>query len=148
MTRWIAGLAALTWSAVSAAALAQVDATRSVWMSGADLRTTFSGQTIAGLYPSGRGFVETYETGGRVRYRDEQRDVSGRWSVASGTFCTIYDGDASGGCYTVRQMGENCYEFYFVSRSSRGLPRLDEPTWTAQAWITDKPSTCVAGSEV
>lgn len=121
----------------------------SLWMSEADLEATFAGKTIAGLYPNGRGFVETYHLGGRVLYRDDLRRVFGRWHVASGTFCTIYDGDNTGGCYSVRRMGKNCFEFYFMSRKDGGArQRPEQPTWTAQAWLSDTPSTCVAGAEV
>ena len=118
------------------------------WMDEADLKTTFSGQTIAGLYPSGRMFVETYHRGGRVAYRDDVRNVGGRWGVKASSFCTIYDGDASGGCYSVRRMGENCFEFYFLARTDSESRRPEEPNWTAQAWLSNKPSTCVAGTEV
>lgn len=120
----------------------------SLWMSEADLETTFAGKTIAGLYPNGRGFLETFHVGGRVHYRDDIRRVSGNWHVKSGTFCTIYDGENTGGCYSVRRMGENCFEFYFISRNEGARRRPEEPTWTAQAWLSDTPSTCVAGAEV
>lgn len=119
-----------------------------LWMNDSDLKATFEGKTIAGLYPSGRGFVETYHRGGRVAYQDQVRQVGGRWSVSAGTFCTIYDGDAAGGCYSVRRMGQNCFEFYFSSRTEQDKRRPEEPTWTAQAWLSDSPSTCVAGAEV
>lgn len=121
---------------------------KSFWMDEADLDATFSGQTIAGLYPNGRGFVETFYQGGRVTYQDELRKVGGRWVVKAGTFCTIYDGDASGGCYSVRRTGDNCYEFYFIARTEEQARRPGEPTWTAQAWLSNKPSSCVAGAEV
>lgn len=118
------------------------------WMSDADLEKTFAGKTIVGIYPSGRGFVETFDIGGRVDYRDDRRRVFGRWSVTARTFCTIYEGDASGGCFLVRRMSENCFEFYFAARSNRQDPRPEDPSWSAQAWLLDAPSTCVAGSEV
>lgn len=118
------------------------------WMSAGDLTLTFSGKTIAGVYPSGRVFVETYHVGGRVKYHDQVRQVGGRWRVSQGSFCTIYDGDGTGGCYSVRRTGENCFEFYFISRDENQSDGPGDPSWTAQAWITDKPSTCVAGSEV
>lgn len=119
-----------------------------IWMTQSDLKQTFSGKTIAGVYPSGRGFIETFNVGGRILYRDEQRHVSGRWTVNQRAFCTIYDGDATGGCYLVRRMGENCYEFYFISRTVNANRKPEDLTWTAQAWLSEKPSTCVAGAEV
>lgn len=119
-----------------------------LWMDDSDLKTTFEGKTIAGHYPAGHGFIETFHRGGRVAYQDQVRQVGGRWSVSGGTFCTIYDGDAAGGCYSVRRMGPNCFEFYFISRTKQDKRRPEEQAWTAQAWISDRPSTCVAGAEV
>jgi len=136
----------VTW--VWALCVASSGALAILWMDDADLETTFSGKTIAGLYPSGRGFVETFRIGGRVQYQDDRRRVSGRWTINSGNFCTIYEGDNTGGCYSVRRMGKNCFEFYFISRTENTKRRPEEPTWTAQAWLSDATSTCVAGSEV
>ncbi len=135
-----------TW--VWAMSVASSGSSASLWMNEADLETTFNGKTIAGLYPSGRAFVETFRRGGRVHYRDDLRRVSGQWTISSGNFCTFYEGDNTGGCYSVRRMGENCFEFYFISRSEGTRRRPEEPTWTAQAWLSDSPSTCVAGAEV
>ena len=45
------------------------------------------------------------------------RECGGHWSVASGTFCTIYDDDPTGGCFRVQKTGANCFEFYFVART-------------------------------
>lgn len=133
---------------MSGLAMIGTAAAASLWMNDGELKKTFRGKTIAGLYPSGRGFVETYTRSGRVYYRDDLRRVSGRWSVSSGNFCTLYDGDNSGGCYVVRRVGKNCFEFYFNSPDDTSNQRPEEPAWTAQAWLTDTPSTCVAGSEV
>ena len=139
---------ALLWALfISVFSIAQAGSA-DIWMSDVELKTTFAGKTVAGRYPNGRGFIETYHIGGRVQYRDEQRRVSGRWSITGRSFCTIYDKEASGGCYSVRRMSDNCYEFYFISRTDTASPNSDKLSWTAQAWLSDQPSTCVAGSEV
>jgi hypothetical protein len=119
------------------------------WMSDNELQATFDGRAVDGHYEDGDRFEETYMTGGRVSYRDSNRSSGGRWSIQSGTFCTIYDDDPAGGCYRVRRDGENCFEFYFVARTeaqASGDPRT--PHWTARAWYKDKPSTCVDGQNV
>jgi hypothetical protein len=76
------------------------------------------------------------------------RASGGQWSVHAGAFCTIYDNDRAGGCYLVRKMSENCFEFYFIARTEQQALRPGRPTWTAQAWLKGDPSTCVAGAEV
>lgn len=119
-----------------------------LWMNDSELRNAFSGHTIAGIYPSGRGFVETYEPDGRVVYRDDRQYVTGRWSISANTFCTIYQADTYGGCYSVRRTSSNCFEFYFLSRTDGVTPRPEEPAWTAQAWLMDQPATCAPGSEI
>lgn len=119
------------------------------WMSDADLSATFHGRSIKGEYEDGDTFSETYAADGSVAYRDERRASGGKWSVRSGTFCTIYDDDPSGGCYRVRRESENCFEFHFVARTEAEAekdPR--KPDWTARGWFPDKPSTCTDGESV
>jgi hypothetical protein len=114
-----------------------------IWMTEADLEAALAGKAVAGEYPNGRPFKETYEAGGRVSYADDLHASGGRWSIEAGTFCTIYDDDPMGGCFRVHKVGSNCYEFYFVARTeeqARKDPK--EPDWTARAWLEDEPSTC------
>lgn len=117
-----------------------------VWMTDAELRASFAGTTIDGQYVDGRSFRERYETGGALVY-DEQagkRRMTGYWNIVSGRFCTIYDGVASGGCFRVRQVSGNCFEFFFETRTEEEARRstLRKPTWTARAWRIDLVSTC------
>lgn len=114
------------------------------WMSEAEITSSFSGQTVDGEYPSGATFRETYAADGSVAYEDELRTTSGRWSVRSGSFCTIYDDDPTGGCFRVRKAGANCYEFYFTGRSEADAerPLRETPSWTARAWLDGEASTC------
>jgi hypothetical protein len=124
-------------------------AVKTVWMSNAELTATFGGQNIVGEYENGETFQETYAADGAVSYRDALRTSGGRWSVGAGSFCTIYDGDPSGGCYRVRQASENCFEFHFVARTAAEAEKNPRtPDWTARGWFPDKPRTCIDGESV
>jgi hypothetical protein len=119
------------------------------WMGDADIRRAFAGQTIDGHYANGQTFTESYLAGGRIDYREQARTLTGRWSVEAGTFCTIYDTSPTGGCFRVRQLSANCYEFYFVARDeSEAVARPGKPSWTARGWHNDKRSTCEEGANV
>ncbi len=114
------------------------------WMTDEELRATFHGVTVVGQYSDGRSFSELYATDNHLEYFEGPMENTGHWSVISGTFCTIYRGDLSGGCYRVTRKGSNCFEFYFVARTEDQVRRRREgrPGWTAQAWIKDKAQTC------
>lgn len=113
------------------------------WMSNAELRTAFSGVTLEGKYGSGKPFSETYRADGRVAYQERGATIGGKWSVEAGTFCTIYDADPTGGCYRVRQVGANCFEFYFVARTEeKAQSEPGRPAWTARGSVTGKPGAC------
>ena len=118
------------------------------WMTEAELRTTFGGQTIDGHYQSGRAFSETYGSSGRIDYKDTGRATKGRWSVVDGTFCTIYDDDPTGGCFRVMKQRPNCFEFYFVARTEDEASRPRNPDWTARGWLSTETSTCTEGANV
>ncbi len=114
-----------------------------IWMNETDLRAALAGKAVAGEYPSGREFHETYEADGRVAYADDLRASGGHWSIESGAFCTIYDDDPMGGCFRVHKVGSNCYEFYFVARTEEEARAAQkEPSWTARAWLEQEPATC------
>jgi hypothetical protein len=114
-----------------------------VFMSEADMTASFGGKTITGQYADGVGFSETYGADGRIDYRERGRDMTGRWLVRAGTFCTLYDTSPTGGCYRVVRRGPNCFEFYFIARDETQAERRPGlPSWTAQAWIKDLPATC------
>jgi hypothetical protein len=113
-----------------------------------DLRRTFAGATIDGHYQSGRTFTEHYDAAGRVDYRDEARKTGGRWTIVSGSFCTLYDEDPTGGCFRVARTGANCFEFYFVARTEDEARRPRDPDWTARGWLAREASTCGEGANV
>lgn len=121
---------------------------RSPWMSEDELTRTFGGQTIDGHYPNGRTFTETYRAEGRIDYEDELRSSGGRWTVASGAFCTIYDSEPTGGCFRVMKSGPNCFDFYFVARTEDEADTPRSPDWSAQGWLRDEASTCAEGANV
>ena len=110
------------------------------------LRAAFAGHSIAGQYVDGRTFRETYEADGSLDYVDQgqARRLVGHWSIIKNRFCTIYRGDASGGCFRVHRASANCFEFYFETRTEAEVrgSTLRNPTWTARAWRTDSVSTC------
>lgn len=116
------------------------------YMSDDEIRAALGGKSIDGHYRSGRTFTETYRADGRLTYRDDIRESGGHWSLVNGSFCTIYDGDASGGCFRVRRSGSNCYEFYFVARTEAEAVNPREPDWTARGWYNDRKDTCVEGA--
>jgi hypothetical protein len=116
------------------------------WMSDAELNAAFSSRAVDGEYPNGETFTETYAADGRVEYSDDLRQNAGQWSVRAGTFCTIYDNDSSGGCFRVRKIGTNCYEFFFVARDEEAVEQgpSEATDWSARAWQQDRRSTCKA----
>ena len=119
------------------------------WMSAEDITAQFKGVAIDGHYASGRAFTEEYAANGRLEYRERDRHTRGRWSVEAGTFCTIYDQDPTGGCYRVKRVGRNCFEFYFVARTEDQARRdPNTPSWTARGWIRTEPATCADGANV
>mgnify|MGYP000377278579 CR=1 FL=1 len=131
------------------AALVRADNGEGVWMSDSDLNRQFRGAEIDGHYASGRTFSEAYHTDGRLAYRERNRETRGRWSIEAGSFCTIYDSDASGGCYRVRRIGRNCFEFYFVARTEEQVRQdPDRPRWTARGWVKSEAATCADGASV
>lgn len=142
------------WSVASVAAagfLAIVPAASALsdWMSEAELETTFMDVAIEGKYSDGRPFHERYRADRRVEYHEQNMTTGGSWSVHSGTFCTIYDGDTSGGCFRVKQVSGNCYEFYFVARTTAEAEADQRrPAWTARGSIVGKPGACTEESTV
>ena len=114
------------------------------WMSDEEIRKAFAGVTINGVYVDGSSFTESYSIAGRINYRDPRKSMTGRWSVTSRSFCTLYDDYITGGCFRVSRHSANCYEFYFLASSESEAARLDlGPTrWTARGWDRSKPATC------
>jgi hypothetical protein len=114
------------------------------WMDDTALRAAFSGKTIQGNYASGKPFTETYKADGSIDYSEQSVAYHGHWSLQAGAFCTIYHSDPTGGCFQVRQVSTNCYEFYFVTRTEAEAAgrELSRPAWTARAAVSDRDETC------
>jgi len=116
------------------------------WMTEAELRDRFAAAKISGEYVDGRTFSERYGKDNRLTYRESTQKMmwSGSWSIVNGRFCTIYDNFGTGGCFRVRQVSLNCFEFYFDTRTEEEAraSTLTKPSWTARAWRTDQLSTC------
>lgn len=131
----VAGLTALPVCAVQS---------KLQWLSGGEIMQQFNDATIDGRYASGKAFTERYAADGRLTYKEPGVTLSGHWSVTAGTLCTIYDFEASGGCYRVARVDENCYEFYFVSRTEAAAPGPEDgkPAWTARGALQGKASAC------
>ncbi|MFM9938719.1 MAG: hypothetical protein ACKVP7_04395 [Hyphomicrobiaceae bacterium] len=114
------------------------------WMGDAEIRRTFGGISIDGVYADGVKFTESYTEGGRITYRDPRKAMSGRWSVVNHAFCTLYDEYSSGGCFKVSRHSANCYEFYFLTGNESEAAAAEgiRPNWTALGWDRTKPATC------
>ncbi|MEQ1613333.1 MAG: hypothetical protein ABL904_11315 [Hyphomicrobiaceae bacterium] len=130
---------ALLLSTTIAAAQAGID-----WMGDDEIRKTFAGITINGVYIDGIRFTESYADGGGISYRDPRKAMSGRWSVINQSFCTLYDEHVTGGCFKVSRHSSNCYEFYFLAGTEveAAKPEGARPSWTARGWDQAKPTTC------
>lgn len=127
----------------TAAIAGATGAAESEWMSESELETAFYDVAVEGKYADGRPFHERYNANRRVEYREGGMSTGGTWSVQSGTFCTIYDGDSAGGCFRVKKVSGNCFEFYFVARTEAEAERDPRrPAWTARASIVGKPGAC------
>jgi hypothetical protein len=129
---------------VSGLAAAPASAVQSRWLSGDEILTQFKDATIDGRYASGKAFTERYGADGRLTYTEASMTLGGHGSVTEGTLCTIYEFDASGGCYRVARVDTNCYEFYFVSRTEAAAPGPPDgkPAWTARGALQGKASAC------
>jgi len=129
---------------VSGLAAAPASAVQSRWLSGNEILAQFKDATIDGRYASGKAFTERYGADGRLTYTEASLALGGHWSVTEGTLCTIYEFDASGGCYRVARVDTNCYEFYFVSRTEAAAPGPSDgkPAWTARGALQGKASAC------
>jgi len=129
---------------VSGLAQQQGEREGAAWLSGKDIERTFSGRTLKGHYADKRPFEETYKPDGGLVYEEPFRRLTrGRWSVRADAFCTIYETDPTGGCYRVRRVGPNCWEFYFIARTEElAEENPGRPSWTARGWYRDQPASC------
>lgn len=133
-------------AALPRSGLAQDD----TWLSDAQIESHLKGRTLDGMYASGRRFTESYLEGGALQYSEDGLTLTGRWSVRSGTLCTIYDTDPTGGCFRVTAPSHNCLEFYFVTRTEATAPGSPDtkPDWTARGAVEGKAEACAESADV
>ncbi len=116
------------------------------WLSEAQMRAAFAGQTVTGMYFWRVVYSETYHADGRITYWDPVNGaVTGRWHFSNQGFCTFYDNTISGGCFALRQVGDNCFENYMIEGQDTGPLRPDETKpYVSQLWLNTAPATCEA----
>ena len=96
------------------------------------LEAELGGHVIKGYYVGTRlNFIEAYQPGGRIAYKDDLKADAGRWFIAGRAFCTYYD-KISGGCWYVIKRSVNCFEFHAAS------PTGDDPV-TREALLEAEP---------
>jgi hypothetical protein len=115
-----------------------------MWMSDDEIRRAFAGTSIDGAYIDGLSFTEAYADDGSIAYRDKRKAMTGKWSIVNNSFCTLYHGIVTGGCFKVLQRSANCFEFYFLASTEieAAMPKPRRPSWTARGWNKAKPATC------
>lgn len=121
------------------------------WLAPDEISAALAGKTLEGRYATGKAFTEHYGADGRVGYKESGGfTTGGHWSITAGSFCTIYDGDASGGCFRVSRTGKNCFEFYFITRTEEAAARREheQPAWTARGSVSGEPTSCEDGANV
>lgn len=120
------------------------------WLADAEIEQMLKGRTLAGMYASGRRFSEHYQDNGDLEYTEDGITIRGHWSVRSGTLCTIYDTDPTGGCFRVALSGAKCFEFYFVARTEAAAPGPPDvkPDWTARGTTEGEADACEDGAHV
>ncbi|MFN0192874.1 MAG: hypothetical protein ACKVP5_13015 [Aestuariivirga sp.] len=111
-------------------------------MSGDDMRNTFAGKRVAGVYPNGIKFEETYAPSGSIDYKDDLTRDTGNWSISGDNFCFFYR-SMNGGCFKLHRSGTNCYQAVLTSEAvdSKHGP-LSTTGWAVLMWRADLPSTC------
>jgi hypothetical protein len=115
------------------------------WMTVADIKSIFTGQTVTGLYVWRVVFTETYHPDGGTTYWDPMNGADeGNWHVSKQGFCTFYENE-KGGCFALRKLSENCFEDYAVESQKTGPLKPEErKPFVSQFWLTSRPSTCQA----
>ncbi len=138
----LAGLAGFGTTAVAA----EEDRSDLVWLSGDEIRASFSGKPLAGLYPSNRSWTETIGADGSTEYREGSTHWRGRWWIRDREFCFAYPPPGVGGCFRVTRISENCFELYQFDGPAAGedTPPNIANLWNGRMWHVDKPTTCEA----
>ncbi|MGE0698738.1 MAG: hypothetical protein AB7O57_06550 [Hyphomicrobiaceae bacterium] len=132
--------------ALLAAAPAGAEESRSglAWLSGDAIREAFSGQPLAGIYPSEKTWAETIRADGTSDYREGQNHWQGRWWIRDREFCFSYPPPGVGGCFRVTRISANCFELYEFESPHAGEDTPPELAnlWNGRMWRADLPTTC------
>jgi hypothetical protein len=108
----------------------------------AEIRRDVVGGDFSGHYADGKPWQELYRTDEKLTYSEAGQTIEGYWTLKSGTFCTLYRYAISGGCWRLKRIGANCFEFYDIGGPGNDVaPRT---RWTAKGWRKDKAPTCGA----
>ncbi len=140
MRLWCALVGAALFATVSGPA----GAIGPVWMQQAEIRSQMIGHVMKGYYRSGERWVDDYAADGGIKYTDQHNTWTGRWSFQEAVFCTYYNDGVDGGCYMVRQVSRNCFEYVIVPNawSGKELPPEASDAWFARGWRDRDPSSC------
>jgi hypothetical protein len=124
------------------------------WMTESAMRAAFVGKTLDGHYVDGLEWTETYETDGRLDYKENARAGAGYWYFRNHVFCTFYHPGQglNGGCFTALQTSANCYEFYVAGLTQSDADEEAGPgqtgRWVARASRRGEPPSCEARPSV
>jgi len=143
IVRWTSGLLAFCIAAASSQSAAQ-DPQTSAWMTADTIRSEFSGQPLAGIYPSGLTWTEDIYADGTTDYREGAIRRAGQWWLTEREFCFRYPQSGMGGCFRIVKVSDNCYELYqygTVFGSAEAPPR-EGGSWNGRMWRSRQPSTC------
>jgi hypothetical protein len=115
-----------------------------VWMSEAEIRNALIGHVNKGVYRGGERWTDAYAADGSITYHDARNAWTGQWSFHGNAFCTLYNDDVDGGCYLVRQLSANCFDFVTVPMdwNGPGLPPGASSAWLARGGRSEEPTTC------
>ena len=118
-------------------------------VTGDNLKNTFSGVTMDGIYKSPRErsgtdqFTETFNEDGSTDYREGRITVKGYWVVTDDIICFRYEGELSGNisCFAVFKSG-TCYYSYAPQSIGQGGQPFDPNLWSVKSIIRGDVSTC------
>ncbi len=116
----------------------------------AQIRQSMFGFAMTGEYSNGKSWAERFNRDGSTSYVEDGIAIPGKMTLKSNLLCFDY-GETSGfagGCFEVWKRSANCFDFYSENVDGGTIASLDEKRfgqgWTARAWYTDQPSTCVS----
>jgi hypothetical protein len=119
------------------------------WLSRAEVRSKIIGHAMNGYYRNAEAWVDDYSANGEVKYEGDNNTWTGKWTFQGDVLCTFYNDGADGGCFLMRQVSSNCYEYVIVPNDYAGssLPPDASDDWFARGWQSENTATCGAASE-